>query len=189
MPARLATACVAVAAALSACTVGHHLTPEAQVTVPPSETVTCPSYATLGANGQPAVPLALVAAPRLVPPQTPTQLVVCRYRGTNVLQLTGSREVRVGLATAGTQLASSPRSMGGPVSCTTSTGRHAPYLIGLRYPSGVLWVTTAYDANGCEVTSNGSFTSDAYVGNDADHAFATGVWRDGIARLDCGLSC
>jgi len=185
--ARLATACVAVTTALSGCTTGHRLAPvaqqpAAQITLSPGSAVKCPAYATLGANGQPAVPLAPIAAQRLAPLQVPSQLVVCRYRGNNVLQLTGSRQVRVGLATAGTELAWSPRAMGGPTTCTAIAGRHTPYLIGLRYPAGVLWVTTAYDVNGCEVASNGSFTSSAYVGNDVDNAFATGVWTGGVGR-------
>ena len=191
--ARLATACVAVTTALSGCTTGHRLAPvaqqpAAQITLSPGSAVKCPAYATLGANGQPAVPLAPIAAQRLAPLQVPSQLVVCRYRGNNVLQLTGSRQVRVGLATAGTELAWSPRAMGGPTTCTAIAGRHTPYLIGLRYPSGVLWVTTAYDVNGCEVTSNGSFTTATYVGNDVDHAFSTGVWVGGIGR-DTSTDC
>lgn len=128
------------------------------------------------------MPLAPVVAQRLAPLQTPTQLVMCRYRGHSVLQLDGSRRVRFGLSTVGAELAWSPRAMGGPRSCAAIGGRHTLYLLGLRYPSGVLWVTTAYDVNGCEVTSNGTFTSDAYVGNDADHAFETGVWTGGVGR-------
>ena len=187
-PPRLAIVCGAVAVALCGCTAAQKLATQAVVAAPASETVSCPAYAALGPNGQPAVPLAVIVAQRLVPQQTPTQLVVCRYRGTNVLQLTGSRQVRVGLATAGTELASSPRFMGGPVVCSTRSARHTPYLIGLRYPSGVLWVTTAYDANGCEVTSNGTFASAAYLGRDADQAFATGVWSGGTLQLDCRLT-
>jgi len=187
-PARLATVCGAVAAALCSCTAAHRLPTQARVESVPSATVRCPAYAALGPDGQPAVPLATVVAQRLAPEQTPTQLVLCRYRGSNVLQLTGSRQVRVGLATAGSELASSPRSMGGPVDCATSGVRHTPYLIGLRYPSGVLWVTTAYDVNGCQVTSNGTFASDAHLGGDADQAFTTGVWSGGTAQLDCRLT-
>jgi len=117
---------------------------------------------------------------------TPTQVVICRYRGSSVLQLTGSRRVRFGLATVGRELAWLPRNTGGPRTCTAIGGRHTPYLLGLRYPSGVLWVTTAYDVNGCEVTSNGAFTSDTYVGNDVDHAFKTGVWSGGAGSNDGG---
>ena len=180
-------AAVLALAALSSCAAGHRLSPAAQapaapVTLTPDAQVSCPAYATVGADGHPAVPLAPSDEQRLAPLQAPTELVVCRYRGNNVLQLTASRQVRTGLLTAGTELAWSPRAVGGPHPCTAVGGRHTPYLLGLRYPTGVLWVTTAYDVNGCEVTSNGAFTSDAYIGSDTDHAFATGAWTGGIGR-------
>src|SRR4051812_6621790 len=182
LPARVTAALFALVAALPA---GHDAAQRANLVQ--SFAVQCPPYATLDANGQPAVPLARVRAARLAPLETPTELFVCRYRGTTVLQLTGSRQVGAGLPNAGTQLAWSPRSLGGPVNCTGLIGRHTPYVIALRYPSGMLWVTTAYDANGCEVTSNGSFTSDAYVGKDAGQAFATGAWTGGTARTTSDL--
>lgn len=185
---------VALSVALTGCTATHRLAPRAadpvaRITLSPGDTLRCPSYATVGPNGQPAVPLAPIAAERLAPLQTPSQLVVCRYRGSNVLQLTGSRQVRFGLSTAGSELAWSPPATGGPRNCTAIGGRYTPYLLGLRYPSGVLWVTTAYDVNGCVVTSNGSFTSDAYVGTEVEHAYATGVWTGGAGRDNAGGAC
>src|SRR3954453_19145834 len=177
MPARVTAGLFALVAVLPA---GHD--PVQQAVFAQGSAVQCPAYAALGANGQPAVPLARVRAARLAPLETPTELFVCRYRGTTGLQLTGSRQVGAGLVNAGTQLAWSPRCMGGPVNCTVFEGRGTPYLIALRYPSGMLWVTTAYDVNGCEVTSNGTFTSAVYVGAEADHAYATGVGRGGAGR-------
>src|SRR5438270_4913459 len=155
MPARVAAMVLALAAALGGCTTADRLTPTAQdpATRPATAAgavVNCPPYATLGTDGHPAVPLAPTAAHRLAPLETPTQLVVCRYRGTSVLQLVGARRVRFGLASAGTELAWSPRATGGPRECRGSASGRAPYLIGVRYPSGVLWVTTAYDVNRCE---------------------------------------
>jgi hypothetical protein len=184
MPARVTVAVFALVAALPA---AHN--PTRPVTLAKGSTVQCPAYAALSPNGQPAVPLAPVRAERLAPLERPTDLVVCRYRGTTVLQLTGSRRVATGLANAGAQLAGSRRLTGGPVNCTEIGGPRTPYLIALRYPSGPLWVTTAYDANGCEVASNGSFTSNAYIGRDADQAFATGVWRGDFGRLCEPVSC
>ena len=185
MPARVTIALLAFVAALPA---AHH--PVRPATSAQSSAAQCPAYATLGTNGQPAVPLARVGAERLAPLETPTDLVVCRYRGTTVLQLTGSRRVGTGLVNAGTQLARSRRSTGGPVNCSAAiAGPRTPYLIALRYPSELLWVTTAYDGNGCEVASNGSFASDASIGRDADQAFATGVWRGDFGRLCEPVSC
>src|SRR3954451_17970141 len=83
----------------------HH--PVRPATSAQSSAAQCPAYSTLGTNGQPAVPLARVGAERLAPFQTPADLLVCRYRGSTVLQLTGSRRVGTGLANAGTQLARS----------------------------------------------------------------------------------
>ena len=85
MPARVTIALFALVAALPG---AHH--PVRPATSAQSSAAQCPAYATLGTNGQPAVPLARVGAERLAPLETPTDLVVCRYRGTTVLQLTGS---------------------------------------------------------------------------------------------------
>src|SRR4051812_35009132 len=91
----------------------------ATITLSAAAGLTCPAHTTRGADGHPAVPLAPIAAQRLAPLQTPTQLVVCRYRGINKLQLTGSRPVRSGLATAGSELTWAPRAMGSRGTCTT----------------------------------------------------------------------
>src|SRR5256885_9790309 len=121
MPARVTIALFALVAALPA---AHH--PVQPATSAQSSAAQCPAYATLGTNGQPAVPLARVGAERLAPLETPTDLVVCRYRGTTVLQLTGSRRVGTGLVNAGTQLARSRRSTGGPGHRSAPTARPRP---------------------------------------------------------------
>src|SRR4051812_8682508 len=61
---------VTLVAALSGCRGAHRLAPTAQdpaaqITLPPGSEVTCPAYATVGADGHPAVPLAPTSAQRL----------------------------------------------------------------------------------------------------------------------------
>lgn len=181
-------------AATGGCTGSHHTGAGAPRPVPrielgkAQESLSCPARAQENEAGAPRVPLSPAAgAQRLAPPQTPTQMVVCRYRGVRSFRLTGAREVQRGLAAAGIELAWMPRANVTGDNCTAVGGRYTPYLVGLRYPDGVLWLSTAYDVNGCVRTSNGTFTSEGYIGTDADHAYDTGTWVVGVrGAVDAG---
>ena len=170
-------------AATGGCTRSHHADAGPPAPVPrielvkAHESLSCPARAQENEEGTPQVPLSPAAgAERLAPLQTPTRLIVCRYRGGRTFRLAGAREVRSGLASARLELAWMPRANVTGDTCTAIGGRYTPYLVGLRYPDGVLWLSTAYDVNGCVRTSNGTFTAEGYIGADTDRAYDTGTW-------------
>jgi hypothetical protein len=120
----------------------------------------------------------------LVPRQAPTRAVVCRYalRSYDPTKGQASWALRAGalaggLDRLGEDLWWFPRAPTGwmPV-CTTRWNPHpVDYLVGLQYPGGTVWISTAGSSE-CTTTTNGDFVSDRLAGDQVERSLAAGAW-------------
>jgi hypothetical protein len=119
----------------------------------------------------------------LVPRQGPARAVVCRYTLQSYDRTDGpSWALRAGALTDGLDRLGEdlwwfPRAPTGwmPV-CTTQAELHpVGYLVGLQYPGGTVWLSTA-DPGHCETTTNGDFVSDRLAGDQVERSLAAGAW-------------
>jgi len=141
--------------------------------------LTCPQVHEGAAPWVPADPQGVDGRSRLVPPQTPQSALVCAYDGFNDGEqkgwaLTDSRELSGGLDQLATDLTLRPRYSGGG-GCTQMGGPQVDYLLGLSYPDGVVWVSTAQEPNNCVASSNGVFRT-GNLGDQVAAAHAAGAW-------------
>jgi hypothetical protein len=145
----------------------------------------CPATVDSGAMGPrvPAPPGGLDLSGRLVPVEPPDSAVLCAYRATDDAQATPalSGDVRIapqGLSALAADLSYLPRRLPEQSHGCTAIGNLAPvtYLLGLGYPDGILWVATQTDANRCVDTTNGSFSSPVYIGDQVQAAYEAGGW-------------
>lgn len=103
----------------------------------------------------------------LVPAQSPTQAVLCRYDGSNLDSFKGASLSWRGEPSAGVLAKGldglrrlSAANPGQRMVCTLMGGPQRNYLLGLGYRDGdVVWVFGADDPNSCVPTSNGRFTT------------------------------
>lgn len=126
----------------------------------------------------PAKPTGSDLRTSLVPAAVAASAVVCAYG----LGVTGSHRaipLSGGRVLAGDRLASDlhalPPAPKGQWRCTTESSTNVNYLIGLRYPAAVVWVSSSQSP--CRGTSNGSFVSAAEIASRVAAAYASGVWK------------
>ncbi len=122
----------------------------------------------------------------MAPREVPSRVIACSYAdsgatgaGTSVGSPLGqSRIISDGLDQLAGRLAGMPAwyADGEPTFCTQVGGPAANYLLGLSYPSGTMWVSTATDPNACSGTTNGDFVSRTSLGKDVAYALSTGRW-------------
>ncbi|HEV2451910.1 MAG TPA: hypothetical protein VGS62_08280 [Streptosporangiaceae bacterium] len=141
----------------------------------------CPARYAGRAPWVPDRPIGVDGRARLVPPATPSSVLVCAYAGSNLARqqagwaLSGRRRLTGGLAALAAQLTWQPR--GTVDACTLVGGKQTNYLIGLSYPGGGrLWVAATNDPNHCVTASNGEFSSFGLIGPTVTKAFALGLW-------------
>ena len=131
----------------------------------------------------PAPPSAPDSEGRLVPETQPRSVAICRYSGVQDApsSLEGTRHLRdfTGIADDLQLPAVVP---GEGRACTLIGSVHVPYLVRLQYPSGIVWVSTYSDANGCQDTGNGTFTSKVYIGDDVASSYDAGRWTHAPKR-------
>jgi hypothetical protein len=128
-------------------------------------------------------PGSVPASDRLVPVQVPSAAVLCSYKGAADSQaeagsaLSGTRQLTGSLQQIPQDLAWLPRKQSDETKmCTMMAGPSTRYLLGLTYPDGVVWVSTADDPNGCADTTNGTFVSPSGTGELARAAYESGGW-------------
>ncbi|WP_424533018.1 hypothetical protein ACOZ38_21660 [Sphaerisporangium viridialbum] len=116
-------------------------------------------------------------------PGEPVAATICAYPGENFRpggeRLAGARTL-TGQATAmARDLAYLPVTTGNRDSpCTAVGGPMTNYLIRFAYPGGqAIWVGTAEEVNACVTTTNGTTTSEAYLGPSITAAYRTGTWK------------
>lgn len=141
----------------------------------------------LGSGKQPWVPAPPMAAAedRLVPDADPVEAVVCRYRalggeadelGADSGGLEGEVRLEGGLSRVRTDLLWPAEVEGSQRVCTTTGGSLTPYLVRLRYPGGVVWLSTVQEANGCSPTGNGAFVSAVPSADHWAQAYGSASW-------------
>jgi hypothetical protein len=116
--------------------------------------------------------------------------VICAYQPdgnqTTSVPLTGSvRLPGTQLPAISEDLAFLPRRAPGQRQLCTLIGSTRPpvsYLVGLGYRNATMWISTTVDPNWCVDTTNGSFTSSTYIGDQVDAAFQAGAWVAPAAR-------
>ncbi|TKK87540.1 hypothetical protein FDA94_17085 [Herbidospora galbida] len=119
------------------------------------------------------------AADMLVP-GTPAGALMCAYPGDNMTDgeaLGGQRRLT---ADQTTRMASDLNRLPagtGSGACTLAGGPETNYLVRVDYAGGErVWLTTGDEVNSCTDTANGSFTTDAYLGEEMTVAYRTGKW-------------
>ncbi|GAA2856071.1 hypothetical protein [Nonomuraea rubra] len=122
------------------------------------------------------------AADSLVP-GTPVDALICAYPGENTdpggERLAGSRTLPGQAGAMARDLAYLPvDTAGAERGCTLMGGRMTNYLVRFTYPDGSgLWLGGAEEVNSCATLTNGTVTSDVYVGRSLTAAYRTGTWR------------
>lgn len=122
----------------------------------------------------PAQPTASGADQHLVPTEAPRSAVLCQYRSVPVGTASTASSVPLAAAVAVTtgrddlarELAALPSLADhpGPASCTEMGGPLVPYLLGLDYAEGRVWVAASAEPNRCSGASNGRFETRRYAG-------------------------
>jgi hypothetical protein len=107
--------------------------------------------------------------------------VVCAY-GLNlagfhqVIPLSGGRALADGLDRLARELHALPAAPPADQrACTTESSTNVNYLIGMQYPSAVMWISSSQSP--CRGTSNGSFVSAAEIATRVADAYSSGVWE------------
>jgi hypothetical protein len=146
-------------------------------------TLSCPQTFAGTAPWVPRLPDGVDGQSRLVPAQPPQRALVCAYDGANTAAeqngwaLSGSRLLFAGLDRLAADLTWLPRKLPGQENmCTAIGGTQVNYLVGLTYPEGTLWVSTAKEPNDCVDTSNGEFTSQVTIGGQVAASYTAGAW-------------
>lgn len=122
----------------------------------------------------PEPPEGRYAADRLLPPDAPASLAVCRYP---VLDITMTTPIASPYAVErrtvpdaavrdriGWTLTWAPEDTGHGRVCTLIGGDETVYLVGATYDEAVIWVAARSDPNSCSGATNGHFTSRDAVG-------------------------
>jgi hypothetical protein len=160
-------------------------------------TMSCPTTYRLdlphGQSWVPAQSKVSGVADRLVPTTAPTDAKICSYAGGPLtytgtgnnrlvtgVGLTGRRSVTAGLSEIPATLSLLPAYSVEPL-CDGAVTPANYYLLALRYPSGVLWVS-APALGDCEGSSNGSFRSRVSITDLTASAFASGRWPGPAAQ-------
>ncbi len=149
----------------------------------PASALSCPrSRPVSSVNWVPSDAHGVEGMGRLVPEATPSNAVICAYGGRKLANLAGVTSVMEGLPALAGELTWLPRPEVGGCSGvglrSVLQGKDpvpAAYLIGLSYPHGWLWVSTAY-TGGCAGASNGTFQTSAIIGGVVKKAYETGRW-------------
>ena len=149
----------------------------------PSPTATdgCPER-WAGTGAEPWVPaLPTTETPgRLVPDADPVEALVCRYDdvtgGADAAALEGEVLLQDGLDLVRTDLLLPARVEGAERACTQIGGAVVPHLVRLRYADGELWLSGVQEPNGCTESTNGAFTTSAYLGDRLAQAYDSRTW-------------
>ena len=147
----------------------------------PVAVLTCPEVFGGKPPWVPAGPTGVDGHSRLVPVDVPARALVCAYPGTNYekkqsgWKLGSGRTLSAGLDRLAAELTWLPRGRARGGVCSAVGGPQTDYLIGLSYPGGVVWVSSADEPNQCIGTSNGNFASRFGLG-DLTAAIDTGRW-------------
>lgn len=167
---------VAVLAGTAALPSVHHAPPGQQAMTAAS----CPASYADRSPWVPSKPTGSGAGTSLVPDSAPASAVVCGYglglTGSHrAIPLSGGRPLTGGLDRLAHDLHTLPPAPKGPWSCTTEAATNVNYLIGLRYPAAVVWVSSSQSP--CRGTSNGSFVSGTEIASRVATAYAGGAWE------------
>lgn len=117
----------------------------------------------------PEPPEGRYAADRLLPPDAPASLAVCRYPVLDITMTTPIAspyaverrtvpDAAVRARIVGT-LTWAPEDTGHGRVCTLIGGDETVYLVGATYDEAVIWVAARSDPNSCSGATNGHFTS------------------------------
>jgi hypothetical protein len=131
----------------------------------------------------PRSPAGIEGSDRLVPEDTPTSAVICAYVNPASITsdpggpLSGTRTLTSGLSTLAVDLAWSPRLLPDQgIGCAGVGLTPEPgYLLGLTYPTGTEWVSSAI-TGGCPSSSNGVFVTPTNIAYQVQASYAAGTW-------------
>ncbi len=103
-----------------------------------------------------------------------------------VFRLSGSRGID-GLHAAAQALQVPPQVPGESHACTAMGGPSFPFLARLTYDNRTVWLATHSDVNGCANVTNGSTTSQVYLGGDFQASYDASTWTP--SRRGAGGAC
>lgn len=155
----------------------------------------CPASIGTSPTFVPAKPTIGDTTDALVPNQVPAYAVVCSYpAGTNMsptpttssFSLASSVQVVSGLSAVPDDLGHLMADTKVARPCTAMGGAQTQRLLGLQYARGVVWVSSLDEVNSCSVSTNGAFTTSAFLGRALADAARTGSWKMPDRTTPCG---
>lgn len=120
----------------------------------------------------------------LVPDTEPSHVTLCQYSSTRTdtdnaveVKLSGHRTLDSGLREVTKDLTDEPKRQSSSTGCTSSGGAKEDYLIGLRFATGLLWVSVP--ANDCLGATNGKFVTGSSLTARVTRAYEARAWPTG----------